>query len=361
MQTKSRRDMNEDSKPLIFPSSVNDDTQEKKENISHLWDLFKKWVFLILAVVVGLFDVVADWQNFLKYVSKPEALKEFNTTVAVIYFLFCCFIGAGVYCWDVWLAWREFKGYFDEEVLSRDLKLRDRVYKEKMYLSLVTILLEDFPCFLLNFFIVYCDSPEDVDEQLFHLASWQTLSLISSLVSVVFSFVRLVWLNYKYCKIFGCAPKGDMLSRCCVWVNSLIAYLALAAMLYFFFGQYVPEIVFFSVRQAKLPKGRRFNDVPVTKAITFEIQDVYHFTDGNEFRTHKVNETLFHGVFSSTLKAMLNEGIWLKQDKRCADIFYHVKPEIIMNHVWNPEKGKFDNSTTEFYILAVEGQKLVGC
>lgn len=342
--------MNEDSKPLIFPSSVNDDTQEKKENILQWWDRFKKWAFLILAVVVGLFDVVADWQNFIKYVSKPEDLKEFVTTVAVFYFLFCCFIGAGIYCWDVWLAWREFKGYFDEEVLNRDLKLRDRVYKEKMYLSLVTILLEDFPCFLLNFFIVYCDSPEDVDEQLFHLASWQTLSLISSLVSVVFSFGRLVWLNYKYGKIFGCAPKGDVLSSCCVWTNSLFAYLALAAMLYFFFGRYVPELVSFSVRQAKLPQGpRNVNIVPVTKAITFEIHDVYHFNDRKEFRTRKVNKTLFHGVFSSTLKTTQSEGIWLRQDKRCSDIFYHVKPEIIMNHVWNPEKGKFDNSRTEFY------------
>ena len=343
--------MNEDSKPLIFPSSVEDDTQgEVKKNISQWWDTFKKWAFLILAVVVGLFDVVADWQNFIKYVSKPEDLKEFVTTVAVFYFLFCCFIGAGVYFWDVWLAYREFKGSFDEEVLSRDLKLRDRVYKEKMYLSLVTILLEDFPCFLLNFFIVYCDSPENVDEQLFHLASWQTLSLISSLVSVVFSFVRLIWLNYKYCKIFDCTPKGDMLSSCCVLANSLFAYLALVAMLYFFFGRYVPEIVSFTGRQARLSQGqRKFNIVPVTKAITFEIQDAYHFTDRIELRRRKVNETLFHGIFSNTLKLTRSEGILLKQDKRCSDIFYHVKPQIIMNHVWNPEKGKFDNSTTEFY------------
>lgn len=340
--------MNEDSKPLIFPSIVKDDTQENKENISQWWEHFKKWAFLILAVVVGLFDVVTDWQNFIKYVSKPEDLKEFVTTVAVFYFLFCCFIGASVYFWDVWLAYREFKGYFDEEVLSRDLKLRDHVYKEKMYLSLVTILLEDFPCFLLNFFIVYCDSPENVDEQMFHLASWQTLSLISSLVSVVFSFARLVWLNYQYCKIFGCVPKGDMLSSCCVWTNSLLAHLALAAMMYFFFGRFVPEILSFSVRQAKLSQGRNFNIVPVTKVITFEIHDVYHYTDRKEFRTRKVNETLFH-VFSNTLKTTRNEGIWLKQVKKCSDIFYHVKPRMIMNHVWNPDKGKFDHSTTEYY------------
>lgn len=342
--------MNEDSKPLIFPSGVNDDIQKKKKNILRWWESFKKWAFLILAGVVGLFDVVADWQNFIKYVSKPEDLKEFVTTVAVFYFLFCCFIGAGVYCWDVWLAYREFKGHFDEELLSRDLKLRDHVYKEKMYLSLVTILLEDFPCFLLNFFIVYCDSPENVDKQWFHLASWQTLSLISSLVSVVFSFVRLVWLNYKYCKIFGCSPKGDTLSSCCVWANSLFAHLALAAMLYFFFGRFVPETVSFTLRQAKLSQGpRKFNIVPVTKAITFEIEDVYHFTDRKELRTRKINETLFHGVFSSTLTTSRSEGVRLKQIKRCSDIFYHVKPRIIMNYVWNHEKGKFDNSTTEFY------------
>lgn len=343
--------MNEDSKPLIIHSSVNDDIHEKIENISQWWDSFKKWAFLILAVVVGLFDVLADWQNFIKYVTKPKDLKEFDTTVAVFYFLFCCFIGAGIYCWDVWLAWREFKGYFDEEVLSRDLKLRDHVYKEKMYLSLLTILLEDFPCFLLNFFIVYCDSPEDVDKQFFHLASWQTLSLITSLVSVVFSFARLVWLNYKYCKIFGCPPKGDMLSSCCVLTNSVFAYLSLAAMFYFFFGQYVPEMMSFTVRQAKLSQGpRNVNVVPVTKAVTFEIQDVYYFTDRKELKIiRKVNETLFHGVLSSTLKATLNEGIWLRQVKRCSDIFYHVKPRIIVNHVWNHKKGKFDNRTTEFY------------
>ena len=64
--------MNEDSKPLIFQSSVNDDTHGKMENILQWWGSFKKWAFLILAVVVGLFDVFADWQNFIKYVSKPR-------------------------------------------------------------------------------------------------------------------------------------------------------------------------------------------------------------------------------------------------------------------------------------------------
>jgi len=43
------------------------------------------------------------------------------------------------------LVYRELKGYFVENVISRDLELGDHVYKEKMYLSLVTILLEDFP------------------------------------------------------------------------------------------------------------------------------------------------------------------------------------------------------------------------
>lgn len=341
--------MKEDSKPLIFPSSVNEETQEEV-NASQRWDRFKKWAFLIIAVVVGLFDVVTDWQNFVKYVSKPEDLKEFVMTVAVFYFLFCCFIGTGVYFWDVWLAYREFKGYFHEEVLSRDIKLRDHVYKEKMYLSLVTILLEDFPCFLLNFYIIYCDSPEDVEEPMFHLASWQSLALISSLVSVVFSFARLLWLNYRYCKIFGCAPKGEMLSSCCVWTNSLLAYLALAAMLYFFFGEFVPQILSFSARQAKLlSQGRKYNIVPVTKTITFEIHDVYHYADRKEIRTRKVSESLFHGVCSNDLRAMKNEGIWLKQDKRCSDIFYHITPRILINHAWNPKKGKFDVLTMEYY------------
>ena len=61
-------------------------------------------------------------------------------------------------------------------VLGRDFELREYVYNEKMYLSLITILLEDSLCFLLNFYIVFCDSPESVEKHMFHLASWQTPS-----------------------------------------------------------------------------------------------------------------------------------------------------------------------------------------
>lgn len=344
--------MKKDREPLIFHSTVDSEPQEGKKNTSVWWERSKNWAFLILTVVVGLFDVVTDWQNFIKYVSKPEDLREFVLTVAVCYFLFCCFIGTSVYFWDVWLAYREFKGQFDEEILSRDLELRDDVYKEKMLLSLVTILLEDFPCFLLNFFMVYCDSPENIEEPMFHLASWQTLALISSLVSVVISFARLLWLNYRYCKIFGCVPKGSMLSSCCVWTNSVLAYLALAAMLYFFFGQFVPETMSFFARQAKLSQERNYKAIPVTKAITFEIHDVYHYAatkDRKEFEPREVKESLFDGIYSNVLKTMENEGVWLKQNKRCSDIFYHVKPRILMNHVWNPPKRKYIVSTTEYY------------
>ena len=139
--------MKEDNTPLMFPSTVTNSANEeiKTHNYSSCWDHTKELTFLISAVVLGLFDVLTDWQNFIKYVSRPEELREFILLVAVLYFLFCCFIRTFIYLRNVWLAYREFKGYFDENVISRDFEPRDHVYKEKMYLSLVTILLEDFP------------------------------------------------------------------------------------------------------------------------------------------------------------------------------------------------------------------------
>lgn len=121
----------EDSQPLMPSTTMGRQTQEERKSTSLWCNSVKRWTFLIITVVVGLFDLVTDWHNFIKYASQPEDLKEFGLTVAVLYFLFCCFIGAGIYFWAVWLAFREFKGNFDEEMLSQDAKLRDRVYKEK--------------------------------------------------------------------------------------------------------------------------------------------------------------------------------------------------------------------------------------
>ena len=82
-------------------------------------------------ITLGLFNVATDKQNFLKYVSRREDLREFILLVAVLYFVFCCLIGIFIFSWDVWLAYREFKGNFDEMVLGRDFELREYVYKEK--------------------------------------------------------------------------------------------------------------------------------------------------------------------------------------------------------------------------------------
>ena len=339
----------EDSQPLMPSTTMGRHTQEERKSTSLWCNSVKRWTFLIITVVVGLFDLVTDWQNFIKYASQPEDLKEFGLTVAVLYFLFCCFIGAGIYFWAVWLAFREFKGNFDEEMLSQDAKLRDRVYKEKMYLSLSTIILVDFPCFLLNFFIIYCDSPENVDRPAFHLASWQTLAVVSSLVSVIISIARLLWLNYMYCKIFGCLRKGAILSSCCVWVNNVLAYMALAVMLYFFFGQFIPLIISFHVRQGKVSNGKNPKTVSVTKTFTITLHQVYYYGNSTTFKERQINDTLFKGVFSNDLKEMEGKGIVVKQNRKCSDIFYHVKPVIVKSYKWNPKKKKFENSSTDYY------------
>lgn len=44
---------------------------------------------------------------------------------------------------------------------------------------------------------------------------------------------------------------------------------------------------------------------------------------------------------------MTEKGIWLKQDKKCSDIFYHIKPHIQINHQWNV-KDRYDVITTEY-------------
>ena len=154
-------------------------------------------------------------------------------------------------------------------VLGRDFELREYVYKEKMYLSLITILLEDFRCFLLNFYMAYCDSPESVGNSMFHLASWQTLALTSSLVSIVVAFGRLLWPNYHYCRIFGCFSSGWEISPCFVWTNTVFACFALAAMFYFFFGQFLPKIISYKLRQAKRAQEGSQNIVPIVKNFMF--------------------------------------------------------------------------------------------
>lgn len=44
---------------------------------------------------------------------------------------------------------------------------------------------------------------------------------------------------------------------------------------------------------------------------------------------------------------MTEKGIWLKQDKKCSDIFYHIKAHIQINHQWNA-KDRYDVITTEY-------------
>lgn len=137
--------------------------------------------------------------------------------------------------------------------------------KKKMYLYLITILLEDFICFLLNFYMVYCDYPESVEKPMFHLPSRQTLALTSSLVSIVVAFGRLLWLNYHCCRIFGCFSSGWEIFSCCVWTNTVFAYFALAVMFYFFFGQFLPKIITYKVRQAKGAQEGSQNIVSIVK------------------------------------------------------------------------------------------------
>ena len=178
-------------------------------------------------------------------------------------------------------------------VLGRDFELREYVYKEKMYLFLITILLEDSLCFLLNFYMVFCKSPESVEKPMFHLASWQTLALTSSLMSIVVAFGRLLCLNYHYCRIFGCFSSGCEISSCCVWTNTVFAYFVLAVMFYFFFGQFLPKIISYKVRQAKRALEGSQNIVPIVKNFMFEIHDVYRHFSKSQSRTRKQKKPCF--------------------------------------------------------------------
>lgn len=48
-------------------------------------------------ITLDLFDVATDKQNFIKYVSRPEDLREFILLVAVLYVVFCCLIGTLIF------------------------------------------------------------------------------------------------------------------------------------------------------------------------------------------------------------------------------------------------------------------------
>jgi len=62
----------------------------------------------------------------------------------------------------------------------------------------------------------------------------------------------------------------------------MFAYLALATMLYFFFGQFVPELISFKVRQNRLAQGRNQNIVPVMKTFKIEIYNICHYSNRTE-------------------------------------------------------------------------------
>ena len=87
--------------------------------------------------------------------------------------------------------------------------------------------------------------------------------------------------------------------------------------------------------------------VPIVKNFMFEIHDVYRRFNKSQSRTHKEEETLFRGIYSSDLIAMTKKGIWLKQDKKCSDIFYQIKPHIQINHQWNAKESRYDVIATE--------------
>lgn len=119
------------------------------------------------------------------------------------------------------------------------------------------------------------------------------LALTSSLVSIVVAFGRLLWLNYHYCRIFGCFSSGWEISSCCVWTNTVFAYFGLAVMFYFFFGQFLPKISTYKVHQAKRAKEGSQNIVPIVKNFMFEINDVYRPFSKSQSRTRKEKKPCF--------------------------------------------------------------------
>lgn len=118
------------------------------------------------------------------------------------------------------------------------------------------------------------------------------LALTSSLVSIVVAFGRLLWLNYHYCRIFGCFSSGWEISSCCVWTNTVFAYFALAVMFYFFFGQFLPKIITYKVHQAKRAKEGSHNIVQIVKNFMFEI-NVYRQFSKSQSRTRNEKKPCF--------------------------------------------------------------------
>ena len=126
------------------------------------------------------------------------------------------------------------------------------------------------------------------------------------------------WGRVSYCRIFGWFLSAGKTSSCCVWTNTGFAYFALAVVFYFFYGQFLPKIISYKVRQAKRAQEGSQNIVPILKNFMLEIHDIYRHFNKSRGRTHKKEETLFRGIYSSDLKAMTEKGIWLKQDKKCS-------------------------------------------
>lgn len=84
------------------------------------------------------------------------------------------------------------------------------------------------------------------------------------------AFGRLLWLNYQYSTtveswIFGCFSSSWKISSCCVWTNTVFAYFAFAVIFYFFFGQFLPTIISYKVRQAKRAQEGSQNIVTIVK------------------------------------------------------------------------------------------------
>lgn len=88
--------MREDSVPLVFPKNVIEWSyeEEKQCSLSSCWEPRKTWILLVFTIILlGLFYVATDKQNFIKYVSRREDLRKFILLVAWLYFVFCCLIG----------------------------------------------------------------------------------------------------------------------------------------------------------------------------------------------------------------------------------------------------------------------------
>ena len=72
--------------------------EEKQCSLSSCWEPLKTWILLVFTIILlGLFYVATDKQNFIKYVSRREDLRKFILLVAWLYFVFCCLIGTLIF------------------------------------------------------------------------------------------------------------------------------------------------------------------------------------------------------------------------------------------------------------------------